>query len=164
MLKWDKQPNIGGVREYHTKLWKIFVDKVEAGKIKALPQGRVVEERLWKHYHPDGVLRSNYNITIFEIERDWFNVLTKIGLISLTKKVEGINIKEVIFIVGGDKVSGGRKTGTKIDAMNKITKEFREWLNEVEEVEGFKIRLFVVEVEKDLVKELEKDGKLKKVG
>ncbi len=152
MLIWKEPPKVGTQTEEHIGLWEIFKKSVAEGKIKDAPQGQVRTEPkdLWRYYQPDGVLYHDSNtITIFELETEWWSILNKIGLISLMKRVRNIKVKEVFFVVGTKKVR----------ALKETKKEFRDWLNNVEEAEKFRIRVFLVEDQK--IYELTEEGEFR---
>ncbi len=152
MLIWEEPPKVGTQSEEHMSLWEIFKKSIAEGRIENVPHGHVHTEPkdLWRYYQPDGVLYHNSDtITIFELEREWWSILNKIGLISLMKRVKNIKVKEVFFVVGTKKVR----------ALKETKKEFRDWLNNIEKVENFKIRVFLVEDQK--IYELTEDGEFK---
>jgi len=70
----------------------------------------------------------------FEIETDWWNGLYKIARYSFAnrRRKRGCGISDLIFVIEADWM------------MDTVKCELREWLNEMEKVEKFKIRWFIV--------------------
>lgn len=170
MFKWEIPPEGG---KEHTK----FRKKAKAGKIDDLPQGTVETESkpFSIDLRPDGQLvkeerlkvnknkafsellvRVTYPLPIiFEIERSIKRAIGKIGLYSF-ENLDNHVIESIYMIVK----EGKRKK--IINNSNKL-KKLRNWLNKMEEIGRFKIRLFLIDLEANSMYELKNDGTLKEV-